>query len=344
MNGRDARSPSLVAIRCHRGLLAEDIVGVTNGIGSSTFVGLVPAKVVFVDNSVAERIGDGGEIAELIVGVSRAVAERIDGGRMLTKGVVFSATSVAAAIGLRDLATKGVVGKSVGYGGDRDGLQLDTVTRDRQRPVGSVWDGLAGNDESRIDKRLIFSHVSSNVERARTRGQRSGEAGELSRGRRNEWRDGGVGAGDDVGLGEPDDGVVENKGREGFRFAPFRRASRDARPYQTGCRDAVTKCVVGVLDNRLVVGRGGNNAAEGVVGVGGRKNRALEAGSLFADGLAEEIFVALGEARRICGFALYCARPASAIGGDAVGVELWGYGGASNGERVTRGRAGSDTS
>ncbi len=74
----------------------------------------------------------------------------------------------------------------------------------------------------------------------------------------------------------------------------------------------------------------------------GGENRALETASLFADCLSEEVFVTLGEARRIGGFALRRARPAGAVGGDAVGVELWGYGGAGDGERVARGGAGGD--
>ena len=86
------------------------------------------------------------------------------------------------------------------------------------------------------------------------RRKRGGEACELARRKRNEWSDGGIGARDDVGLGEPNDGVVENERRERFGFAPFRRASRDARPYQTGCRDAIAKSVVGVFDGGLVVG------------------------------------------------------------------------------------------
>lgn len=74
------------------------------------------------------------------------------------------------------------------------------------------------------------------------------------------------------------------------------------------------------------------------------ENRALEAGALFANGLTEEVFVALGEAGRGGCFALCCLCPARAVGGDAVGVELWGYGGTGNGERVTRGGTGCDAS
>ena len=68
-------------------------------------------------------------------------------------------------------------------------------------------------------------------------------------------------------------------------------------PYRAGGRYAVTKGVINILRIWLVVGRGGNNAAEGVIRVCGRKNRVLEAAAFFADGLAEEVFVALGETR-----------------------------------------------
>ena len=166
----------------------------------------------------------------------------------------------------------------------------------------------------------------------------------MTRGRSDERRDGRIGARDDVGLSEPNDGVVENERRERFGFAPFRRASRDARPYQTGCRDAIAKSVVGVFDGGLVVGDSGNKATEGIVSVDCCKNSSLETAALFADGLGEKILVTLGEARRAGRLAIDCTRPASAIGGDAVGVKFGSDGGAGDGERVTRGSAGGDAS
>lgn len=169
------------------------------------------------------------------------------------------------------------------------------------------------------------------------RRKRGGEACELARRKRNEWSDGGIGARDDVGLGEPNDGVVENERRERFGFAPFRRTSRDARPYQTGCRDAIAKSVVGVFDGGLVVGGGENEAAEGVVGMGGGENSTLETAALFADGLHEVVLIALGEARGRGGFALGGARPARTVGENAVSVKFRGDGGAGNGDRVTVG-------
>ena len=102
-------------------------------------------------------------------------------------------------------------------------------------------------------------------------------------------------------MGEPDNVTINGKGRRCFRFAPLdigrlRRAG-DSAPYHLCCRYAVTEEIVGILDNWLAVGGDGEAAAERVVGVGCCKNRALEAGALFEDGLAEEVFVTLGEAR-----------------------------------------------
>ena len=103
-------------------------------------------------------------------------------------------------------------------------------------------------------------------------------------------------------MGEPDDGVVENERGERFGFAPFN--GQDARcPNDDASRrrDAVAESVVGIFGRRLVVGGGRDEAAEGVVDVGRGKNCAAEAAALFADGLAEEVLVALGEAGGIGG-------------------------------------------
>lgn len=77
--------------------------------------------------------------------------------------------------------------------------------------------------------------------------------------------------------------------------------------------------------------------------MGGCEHRAAEAAALRADSLTEEVFVALDEARRRSCFALDGARPASAIGGDAVGVKLGGDGGAGYRENVAGGGAGGDS-
>ena len=167
--GRRGLRPSRVAEGGHRGLVAEDIVGVTNGIGSSTFVGLVAAKVVLVNSGVAEWIGDGGKISELVVGVGGAIAERIDGSGTLAEGVVFDVTRVATTVDVSDLAAKRIVGNGVGDSGDRDIHQRDTVTRERQRFVGRVGKRLARGDERGINQRLVFGHVAANVSCARAR-------------------------------------------------------------------------------------------------------------------------------------------------------------------------------
>ena len=83
--------------------------------------------------------------------------------------------------------------------------------------------------------------------------------------------------------------------------------------------------------------------AERIVCVNGGENRTLETASLFANGLAKEVLVALGEARGRSCFALNGFMPARAIGKDAVGVELGSYRGAGDGENVARGGAGGDS-
>ena len=118
--GRRGLRPSHVAIRRHRGLVAEDVVGVANGVGRPAFVGLVSAKVVFIDCGVAERVGDRGETSKLVVGVGCGVAECIDGGGEQSEGIVFDVRCIATTVGVGDLATKGVVGNGVGYGGNGD--------------------------------------------------------------------------------------------------------------------------------------------------------------------------------------------------------------------------------
>lgn len=211
LNGRAARSPSLVAICCHRGLVAEDIVGVANGVGCSALVGLVPAKVVFVDNSVAERIGDGGEIAELIIGVSRAVAEGVNRSGTLTEGVVFNVARVATTVGVGDLETKGIVGNGVGDSGNRDRLNLNPIARDCQRSICSIRDNLGRCNYRDGNMHFVFSHIAADVCRAGARGKRGSEASELARRGRDERSDGGIGTGDDVGLGEVDDATIKRK-------------------------------------------------------------------------------------------------------------------------------------
>ena len=56
--------------------------------------------------------------------------------------------------------------------------------------------------------------------------------------------------------------------------------------------------VIGVLDGRLVVGGGADEATVGIVGVGGCKDCTFETAALFTDGLAEEVFVAARKAGR----------------------------------------------
>ena len=193
-----------VPIRRHRGLIAEDVVSVANGVGCAAFIGLVPAKVVFVDNSVAERIGDGREMTELIVGVGSAVTERVNGGRALTERIIFGLARVAASISIGDLPAEGIARNSVSDGGDRDIHQGDTVTRKRQWLVGRVGKRLARGDDGRINHGFVHSDVAADVSRAGTRRERGGKAGELARRGGEERRNGGGGAGDNVGLGEPD--------------------------------------------------------------------------------------------------------------------------------------------
>ena len=55
-------------------------------------------------------------------------------------------------------------------------------------------------------------------------------------------------------MGEPDNVADERERRGVFGFAPFRRSSRDDRPYRASGRDAAAEGVVGVFDDRLVVG------------------------------------------------------------------------------------------
>lgn len=66
----------------------------------------------------------------------------------------------------------------------------------------------------------------------------------------------------------------------------------------------------------------------------------MEARTLFANGLAKEVLVTLGEAGRAGGFTLNRARPARSVSKDAVGVELGGDGRAGYRERVAVGGAG----
>ena len=115
-------------------------------------------------------------------------------------------------------------------------------------------------------------------------------------------------------------------------------------PYRAGGSDAVAESVVRVLGGWLVVGGGGNEATKLIVCVNGGEYRALETATFFADGLAEKVFVALGETRRIGGLAMRRARPAGAVGEDAVGMELGCYRGAGDGECATRGGARSSYS
>ena len=58
---------------------------------------------------------------------------------------------------------------------------------------------------------MVFRDIAAGVGRARARRKRDGESGELARRRGNERRDGRIGTGDDVGLGEPDDGVSDDE-------------------------------------------------------------------------------------------------------------------------------------
>ena len=202
---------------------------------------------------MAERIGDGNEIAELVVGIGRAVAEGVDGSGMLAYGVVFCVAGVAATVDVSDLAAEYIVGNGVRYGGNRDGLQLDTITRDRQRPVGSIWDNLGRCDCWDGNMQLVFRHIAADVGRAGTSGERGGEAGELARRGGDERGNSGVGAGDDVGLGEPDGGIVEDERRVRFGLAPFRRRGRDSAPCRLCRRYAIAKNVISIFDGWLEV-------------------------------------------------------------------------------------------
>ena len=81
---------------------------------------------------------------------------------------------VAATVSVSDSATEGIVGDCVGDSGDRDIHQRDTVTRERQRLVGRVGDGLARGDDGSIKQHFIYRDIASNVKGARTRRKRDG--------------------------------------------------------------------------------------------------------------------------------------------------------------------------
>ena len=114
---------------------------------------------------------------------------------------------IAAAISVGDLATKRVVVDCVGDGGDRNIHQGDAIAGKREGLVGRVWDGLTRCDNRRIDNRLVFRDIASNVKGTRARRKRGGETGELARGRGDKRRDGRIGTRDNVGLGEPERAV-----------------------------------------------------------------------------------------------------------------------------------------
>ena len=158
----------LVTIGRHRGLVAKNVVGVANWVCRAAFVCFVATEVVFVDGGVTERIGDRGEITELVVSVSGSIAERVDRGGTLSKGIVFRVASVAATVGMGNLATKGIVCDSVSNGGNGDIHQRYAVTRYCKRFVGRVGERLAGGNGRRICQRLIFGHVTANIGCPRT--------------------------------------------------------------------------------------------------------------------------------------------------------------------------------
>lgn len=155
-----------IAVRHHRDHIAEDIIGVSRWICCSTLVGLAAAKIVLIDDCVAEGISDGCEIAERVVGVGCAVAKGVDISRTLAVEIVFHVAGIATAIGVGDLATKGIVCDSVGNGRNGDIHQRDAVAGNREGLVGRVGDCLARGDDRGINQRFVHRDVAADVERA----------------------------------------------------------------------------------------------------------------------------------------------------------------------------------
>ena len=178
---------------------------------------------------MAERVRDGDEFAEIVVGVGRTRAGGIDCRRATAVGVVFRARRVAAAVDGRAHAAKRVVDGRVRDRRERDLLKRNAVAGTRAGDVRRLGDAaLRGRDAVR-ELRPVLGHVAADVGRARAVGVGSREAGELRRARLDERGDGRVGAGGDVRLDGPDVRIDEGEIGGGFRLAPFDGAvTRDA--------------------------------------------------------------------------------------------------------------------
>ena len=65
--------------------------------------------IVFIDYRIAQRIGDGYEFAEVVVGVGCAVAVGINGTGAATESVIFRARDVATSIDGCNLTTERII-------------------------------------------------------------------------------------------------------------------------------------------------------------------------------------------------------------------------------------------
>ena len=96
--GGVADTGGLVAVGGHGGLVAEDIIGVTHGIGGAALIGLVTPQIVFIDRHVAKGIGDGDGLPHHVVTVGRDGVNGIGGRDEIALGIVGIDGAVVAAI------------------------------------------------------------------------------------------------------------------------------------------------------------------------------------------------------------------------------------------------------
>ena len=75
--GGVAHAGGLVAIGRHGGLVAEEIVGVADGIGGAALIGSVTPQVIFIGYDIAEGIGNGDGLPHHVVTVGRDGADGI---------------------------------------------------------------------------------------------------------------------------------------------------------------------------------------------------------------------------------------------------------------------------
>ena len=315
---RVALSERFVTIGRHRDLVAVFVVDIIHGIRRAALREDAPFRIVCRRDGVRQRVCYARLPTKRVVAVGRGITECVNGRTDAVLRIVDRARRVAAAIGDGRLAFEGVISACRRDASLRSRGADESVRRDRDRgcrrsripgPGDLLRRGAVAEDTVR---RRVTAEVNADLfGREGPALRRLAESGDARPRRRDELRLRAAVPMDRPATGLAPPHVVERNVPRVVRNDAVRVAPVDlaVQVHVGDGQDSLTKGIIAYIGvgerNELEfrVGVGGITArcdelVRGVVLVGGDEESATEAGTGFADGAAERVFIRTTPARR----------------------------------------------